>query len=70
LRFVDAQQLGDDWLRDYVARVLAVTPADVQRIAQQYLDGKKLTIVVVGDKKLVDKQLAPWRKALTPRRKR
>jgi predicted Zn-dependent peptidase len=70
LRFVDEQQLGDDWLRDYVARVMAVTPADVQRVAQQYLDDKKMTIVVVGDKKLVDKQLTPWRKALTPRRKR
>ncbi len=69
LRFVDEQQLGDDWLRDYVPRVMALEPADIQRMAQHYLDVKKLSIVVVGDRKLVDKQLAPWRKALTPHKR-
>jgi zinc protease len=67
LRFVDLQQLDAGWLRDYVRRVMAVTPADVQRIAQQYLDPKKMTIVVIGDRKQVDRQLAPWRKP-PPRR--
>jgi zinc protease len=68
LRFVDEQQLGDEWLAQYVPRVRALTPADIQRMAQQYFDAKKMSIVVVGDMKLVDKQLKPWRKALTPRK--
>src|SRR6476469_3233875 len=36
LQFVDAQGLGDDYLTGYVRRVLAVTPAEVQRTAQRY----------------------------------
>ena len=60
LNFLDKHQLGDDYLRDFAQRVWAVKPADVQRIASTYLDPKKMSIVVVGDRKVVDAQLAPW----------
>lgn len=56
-------ELGDDYLRDYVQRIWAVTPADVQRIAATYLDPKKMTIVVAGDRKQIDAQLQPWNAA-------
>ncbi|HEY9229650.1 MAG TPA: pitrilysin family protein [Gemmatimonadaceae bacterium] len=60
LAFVNLQGLGDDYLTGYVGRVLGVTPADVQRTAQKYLDPSKMVIAVVGDKKTVEAQLAPW----------
>jgi predicted Zn-dependent peptidase len=60
LAFVEKHELGDEYLRDFVQRIWAVTPADVQRVAASYLDPKKMTIVVVGDRKQVDAQLKPW----------
>jgi predicted Zn-dependent peptidase len=60
LAFVEKHELGDEYLRNFVQRIWAVKPADVQRIMQQYLDPKKMTIVVVGDRKQVDAQLVPW----------
>jgi zinc protease len=60
LRFVELHQLGEEYLRNYVQRIWAVKPADVQRLAKSYLDPKQMTIVVVGDRKQVDAQLKPW----------
>ena len=60
LSFVDLHGLPDDYLARYVERVYAVTPADVQRIAQQYLDESKMTIVVAGDRKQIDEQPKPY----------
>jgi zinc protease len=37
------------WVNGYVPRVMAVTRADVQRVARQYVDPSRMTIVVVGD---------------------
>jgi predicted Zn-dependent peptidase len=42
---------------DMVAAILAVTPADIRRLARKYIDPKRLTIVVVGDGKSVLPQL-------------
>lgn len=58
--FVNLHGLGDDYLTSYVRHVYAITPADVQRIAQQYLDPNKMAIVVAGDKKTVADQVAPY----------
>ncbi len=61
LQFVDEQGLADDYLTGYVRRVLAVTPAQVQRTAQRYLVPGRMAVVVVGDRKTVAEQLAPFR---------
>jgi len=61
LQFVDGQGLTDQYLSGYVRRVLAVTPADVQRIAQRYLVPGRMAVVVVGDRKTVAGQLTPFR---------
>ena len=66
LRFVDLQGLGDDYLKTYVQKVNAVTPADVQRTAGQYLDPEKMTVVVVGDKAKIEEQLKPFVPAEKP----
>ncbi len=61
LQFVDQYGLGDAYLANYVRNILAVTPAQVQQTAQRYLDPARMTIVVTGDKKVIDEQLAPYR---------
>jgi predicted Zn-dependent peptidase len=60
LAFVDQYGLGDSYLSSYVKRVMAVTPAEVQRIANQYLTPDTMTLVVLGDVKTVKEQLGPW----------
>ncbi|HWA59416.1 MAG TPA: pitrilysin family protein [Gemmatimonadales bacterium] len=61
LQFVDQYGLGDAYLSGYVKNVMQVTPAEVQGMAQKYLDPNRMTITVVGDKKVVEPQLEPYR---------
>jgi predicted Zn-dependent peptidase len=51
-----------DFFASAVQRYGAVTQADVQRVARQYVDPDKLTIVVVGDRKVIE----PAIRALKP----
>ena len=57
LRFVDLYGLPADWLRTFVQRVEAVTPADMTRVTKKYLDPQRMTLVVVGDRKGVEDSL-------------
>jgi predicted Zn-dependent peptidase len=41
----------------YTQGIAAVTQADVQRVARQYIDPDKLTIVIVGDRKSIEPTL-------------
>ena len=43
-----------DYYGAYVQRVDAITQADVQRVARQYLDTGHLVVVVVGDRKSIE----------------
>ncbi|MHB1073079.1 MAG: M16 family metallopeptidase [Gemmatimonadaceae bacterium] len=43
-----------DYYNSYVQRIEAVTQADVQRVAQRYVDPAKLAIVIVGDRKAIE----------------
>ena len=47
--------LPDDYFNNYIQRVLAVTKDDVWRVAQKYLDPEKVAMIVVGDRKAVEK---------------
>lgn len=49
LAFLDVHGLGEEYLGSYVDRVHAVTPADVQRIAREYLRPDDMLLVVTGD---------------------
>lgn len=60
LAFADMHGLPANYLSTYVQKVSAVTPQDIQRIAKQYLDPEKLTIVVVGDKEKIEDQIKPY----------
>ncbi|HKS06923.1 MAG TPA: pitrilysin family protein [Gemmatimonadaceae bacterium] len=57
VQFVDMHELGDGYLNNYVKNIMAVTPTDVRDMASKYLDPKKMSLAIVGDKKLVDPQL-------------
>jgi predicted Zn-dependent peptidase len=62
LQYVDFQGLGESYLKTYVAKVNAVTPADVQKMTGQYIKPNEMTIVVVGDKSKITDQLGPYQK--------
>lgn len=61
LQFTDLHGLGTDYLQNYVRNILAVTPEQVQAVAQKHLDPQKLSIAIVGDKKIVEPQLGAFR---------
>jgi zinc protease len=60
LQYANLQGLGDDYLKTYVSKINAVTPADVQKMTSQYIKPEQMTIVVVGDKATISTQLAPF----------
>jgi zinc protease len=60
LAFLDLYGLSEDYIRRYVQRVYALSPADVQKMAQTYIDPSKLAIVVVGDRAKIEEQLKPY----------
>ena len=60
LRYVDLQGLGDDYLKTFVQKVNAVTPAEVQEMTQKYIKPGEMTIVVVGDKGKISDQLTAF----------
>jgi len=51
-----------DFYDTAVQKIGAVTQADVQRVARQYVNPDRLTIVIVGDRKLIE----PGLRALNP----
>jgi predicted Zn-dependent peptidase len=51
-----------DFYNSAVQKIGAVTQADVQRVARQYIDPDKLTLVIVGDRKTIE----PGLRALKP----
>ena len=51
-------ELPEDFLEIYRGSVRALKPADVQSAAQSYLDSANMQIVVVGDRKQIEKQAA------------
>jgi predicted Zn-dependent peptidase len=60
LRYVDLQGLGEEYLKSYVQKVNAVTPAEVQAMTAKYIKPEEMTIVVVGDKAKITEQLASY----------
>jgi predicted Zn-dependent peptidase len=66
LQFLALHGLPDSYLSGYVARVHAVLPEEVKRIAKTCLRPDETTLVVVGDRKVIDEQLKPWAPAGQP----
>ena len=49
--------LSNGWLESYVSRIADVTPAEVRRVASQYVDPEKVEVVVVGDRSKIEGEL-------------
>lgn len=60
LQFVDLHELPDTYRTEYVKHVMAVTPAEVQRVMRTYLRPENMSIVVVGDRKVIQDQVTPF----------
>ena len=50
--------LPDDYFNNYTQKILAVTKDDVVRVAKKYIDPAKVAIVIVGDRKKIEKGIS------------
>jgi zinc protease len=60
LQYVDLHGLPADYLNTYVQKVHAVTPQKVSELARKYLEDDRATIVIVGDRKVIEEQIKPF----------
>ena len=60
LQFVDLHGLPPTYLNTYVKKVSAVTPEQVTEMAKKYLKDDQATIVVVGDRKVIEEQVKAY----------
>jgi predicted Zn-dependent peptidase len=52
-------KLPDDYFSKYVQNIQAVTAADVQRVAQKYIQPNRFVVLVVGDRQKIEPQIRP-----------
>jgi predicted Zn-dependent peptidase len=64
LNFLDLHGLSDSYLTDRVKNIYAITPEKVQQMAIDYFKYENMTLVLVGDKKQLDKQMKAHQDAL------
>lgn len=57
LVFLDVHDLDESYLANRVKSIYAVTPDQVQEMAKKYVNPKEMTLVVVGDKKVIEPQI-------------
>jgi zinc protease len=50
--------LPDDYYNNYIKNVLAVTKADVERVAKKYIVPEKMAVILVGDRKEIEAKVA------------
>lgn len=60
LALLDLHRLPETYLTNFVQNVINVTPADVQRVARDYLRADRMAVVVVGDRAKIAEQLKPY----------
>jgi zinc protease len=60
LSTVALNELPDDYLETYRAKVRAITPDELLATARKYLDSANMQIVVVGDRSQIESQAAPF----------
>ena len=57
IAFLNLHELDQAYLTNYVNNVYAVTPEDVQRIAQEYIRDEEMMIVIAGDQAAIEDQV-------------
>lgn len=63
LNFIETHGLDDSYLTDRVKNIYAITPEKVTEIAKEYFKYDNMTLVLVGDKKLLEKQMKDYESA-------
>jgi predicted Zn-dependent peptidase len=64
LQFLDLHGLPRSYLTDAVKTIHAVTPEEVRSIMNDQLRDTDMTIVIVGDRKIIEKQVKPYGKIM------
>jgi zinc protease len=52
-------KLPDDYFSKYIQSIQAVTSAEVQRVAQKYIQPQRFMVTVVGDRQQIESQIRP-----------
>ena len=60
LHFVDSQGLSRSFLTEYVPKVMAVKPQDIQAVTVKYIVPDQMATVIVGDKAKIADQIKPY----------
>jgi predicted Zn-dependent peptidase len=60
LQFLDLHGLPRSFLDEAVKQIHAVTPEDVRSVMNEQIRDTDMTIVIVGDRKVIQKQVAPY----------
>jgi predicted Zn-dependent peptidase len=60
LHFVDSQGLSRSFLTEYVPKVMAVKPQDIQAVTVKYIVPDQMATVIVGDKSKIADQVKPY----------
>lgn len=63
LNFIDFHGLDESYLTDRVKNIYSVTPEKVQQLAKEHFRYEDMTLVLVGDKKQLEKQMRETEKA-------
>ncbi len=64
LAFLELHELDRSYLTNYVDNIYAVTPADVQRITQEYLVDENMLIVIAGDVAKIRDQVSQFERVV------
>jgi predicted Zn-dependent peptidase len=64
LNFIDFHGLDKSYLTDRVKNIYSITPEKVKQLAGQYFKYEDMTLVLVGDKKQLEKQIKSHQEAL------
>lgn len=57
LNFLDIHELDESFLTNKVKNIMAVTPEQVQEMTKKYIKPENMTLIVVGDKQKIEKQI-------------
>lgn len=63
LNTLDLHGLPDSYLTEQVKNINAVTPQQVSETARKYVRPEAMTVVVVGDKKIIDPQIKKFKES-------
>jgi zinc protease len=64
LSYLDIYDLPESFLTDRVKNIYAVTPEQVSEITKKYIRPEDMTVVLVGDKKVIEKQIEEYEKSI------